>query len=72
MIIVLIFLFIFVAEYYVLLALVDIGLEYFIRALRKFRPFVTLILEIMIANIGVSIRNAYIISFVFQNSRNLI
>lgn len=72
MVIVFIFLFVFVAENYVFLAFVDIWLENFVWALRQSRPSVTFTFEVVITNIGISIRNANIISFILQHPRNLI
>lgn len=65
MIVVLVFLFVFVAKHNVFIAFVDVGFEYFIRALRESCPSVTLIFKIMISDIRVSVGYANIESFVF-------
>ena len=69
MVVIFIFLFVFVFEDDFLFSLVDGWLEYFIGPLVLPSPVIVLILilEIMISDIWVSIGNADIDSFIFEN-----
>lgn len=71
MIIVFVPLFVFVIKNYVFLGLLNIWFENFIRWIRKFAPFINFVLEMVIPDVCVSIRNTNVITFCFQNSRNL-
>ena len=62
-IVVFVFLLILVLKNYVLLRLLDVWLEHFVRGVSKFAPFVYFILEVMISNVWISIRHTDIVPF---------
>lgn len=74
MIVIFITLFILIAKNYILLPLLDSWLEDFVRPGVLLSPAVTLIfvLEIVVADIRISIGDADIDTFVLENSRDLL
>lgn len=68
-VVVLILFLVLVAEYNVLITLVDVGLENLVRAVRQLAPFVGWILEVMVANVRISVGYANIEPFVFEYPR---
>lgn len=71
MVVVFVLLFVLVIEYDISLRLLNVGLEDFVWRVGQLAPFVQFLLEVMVTNVRVTVRDAHVVSAGFKHTGNL-